>query len=320
MIKQLSQPTTAVAVICPSRPHISLPDIEIGEELGRGGMGIVFKGRQTYIDRPVAIKVLRQHSSETVTFVPRFQREAKILAQLQHPNIVACHQAGVSDQGDCYLVMEYIDGMDLRDAITDQGPLPEKALLRLGHEMASALQHANEHNIIHRDVKPDNILLQPLSDGEDQWPWRAKLADLGLARPQQTALGDQNITAAGMVVGTPSTMAPEQIDQPDTVDFRADMYGLGCVLFQAATGEAAFSASSFSKLIQAKTTGPVPDPSIARPDLSPATCDIIRTMLARDPDDRYASYEVLIQKISQLRMAQPPRIGPPGLKHLLRLA
>ena len=229
----------------------ALPDIEIERELGRGGMGIVYKGRQTYIDRPVAIKVLLRQGGPGHSFVSRFQREAKILAKLQHQHIVTCHQAGVNDQGNCFLVMEFIDGMDLRSAIEQQGALPETAVKRLGREMAAALNHASEHGIIHRDVKPENILLQPQSPSDDAWPWRGKLADLGLARPSQP-VDNHQITASGMVLGTPATMAPEQIDQPDAVDFRADMYGLGCVLFEAATGKPAFQADSFSALIGLK--------------------------------------------------------------------
>ena len=140
--------------------------------------------------------------------------------------------------------MEFIDGVDLRRAIAEGGSLPIAALFRLGEELAQALHHANEHGVIHRDVKAENILLQPWPDAPDGWPWKSKLADLGLARGGQ-ASGDQQLTMSGVVVGTPATMAPEQIDHPESVDFRADMYGLGCVLFQAATGKPAFAGNSF---------------------------------------------------------------------------
>ena len=222
-------------------PHI--PDVTILSTVGTGGQGVVFRGHQEYLDRAVAVKVLHRHIDPS--FSKRFQREAKLLAGLQHPNIISCHQAGVTDDDHCYMVMEFIDGPDLHDFVESSGRLGVMDALSIVRDVALGLEHGLESSIIHRDVKPQNVLLQRQSSttGEKQpvpKRFRAKLADLGLARCT-TDRGDvPQLTTQGAVMGTPTTMAPEQFDAPDDVDHRADIYGLGCVLYYALTGKPAF--------------------------------------------------------------------------------
>lgn len=276
-----------------------IPEVEIEDEIGRGGMGVVYRGRQPYLDRRVAIKLLLGAAAkeDREEWVERFRREAKILAGLSHPNIVACYQAGTTASGDCYLVMEFVDGPNLRDWIAKNGPLAEEDAVTVVRDVARALEHAHASGIIHRDVKPENVLLlrNEKAAAGARFPWTAKLVDLGLARPTMTEDATR-LTAAGVVMGTPSTMAPEQFDAPEEVDFRADIYGLGCVLYHALTGQAAFPERALSQIMMRKATGEVPDPRRLRSDLRPEVAALVRDMLAARRENRPQSYEALIER------------------------
>jgi hypothetical protein len=264
----------------------AIDGVTIERELGRGGMGAVWLGRQTYLDRRVAVKALTLAGDEV--FANRFRREARILAGLAHPHIVACHQAGMAPDGRPFLVMEFVDGPDLKKHVAANGPLAPADAARLVAEVAEGLRHAHAQGIIHRDVKPENVLLAKRPDGS----WTAKLADLGLARPSQAVKG-QDLTAAGQILGTPSTMAPEQFDDPDSVDQRADIYGLGCVLHHALTGEAAFTGRSFAELVASKVHGPPPDPAKRRPGVPRELSALCMAMLSRDRAQR-PDYDAVI--------------------------
>jgi len=284
----------------------AIDGVTIERELGRGGMGAVWLGRQTYLDRQVAVKALTLQGDEK--FAARFRREARILAGLSHPHIVACHQAGMAPDGRPFLVMEFVDGPDLKRHLAAHGPLVPAEAARLVAEVADGLRHAHAQGIIHRDVKPENILLAKRPDGA----WTAKLADLGLARTSQGVQGQaHDLTAAGQVIGTPATMAPEQFDNPDAVDHRADIYGLGCVLHNALTGAAAFSGASFAALVASKVHGPAPDPSSVRADLPRELSALCRRMLARDRDQR-PTYEEIIAALRapQMQARRSPMLLP----------
>src|SRR5688572_30424987 len=202
-------------------PRPTIPEVELQAEIGRGGMGVVYRGRQTYLDRHVAVKLLLvDRAAADDEYVRRFQREAKILAGLSHPHIVACYSAGITSDRHPYLVMEFIDGPNLKNWIAEHGPLKPLQALRVVRELAQALGHAHQSGIIHRDVKPENVLLAKREGDTSDFPFQAKLVDLGLARPQGTG-SDMNLTGTGQVMGTPTTMAPEQFDDPEGVDFRA---------------------------------------------------------------------------------------------------
>ena len=279
----------------------AIEGVEIGRELGRGGMGAVWLGRQTYLDRPVAVKALTLAGD--AVFAERFRREARILAGLAHPHIVACHQAGIAPDGRPFLVMEFVDGPDLKKHVATHGPLPASEAARLVAEVAEGLRHAHAQGIIHRDVKPENVLLTQKSDGS----LSAKLADLGLARPAQPAKGSgQDLTAAGQVLGTPATMAPEQFDDPEAVDQRADIYGLGCVLHFALTAEPAFTGRSFAELVASKVGGVAPDPSRRRSGLPRGLAQLCVRMLAPRREDR-PDYDTVIATLR----ATPTQVSRP---------
>ncbi len=207
-------------------PHF--PDLEILELLGAGGMGAVYKARQPQLDRTVALKILSHDLSQDPAFLERFNREAKTLARLNHPNIVAVFDFGTAGPY-CYLLMEHVDGVNLRQAMRTGGFKPAEALT-LVQDVCAALQFAHEEGILHRDIKPENILID--SKG------RVKIADFGIAKlVGGGAASDVTLTIQGSVLGSPHYMAPEQIETPGDVDQRADIYSLGVVFYEMLTGE-----------------------------------------------------------------------------------
>ncbi len=225
----VSLPTSPTQVAGASVPMLdevaaAFPELEVLELYGQGGMGAVFKARQPKLDRFVALKILTPALATQPGFAERFTREARALAKLSHPNIVGVHDFGESG-GFFYLLMEFVDGVNLRQAMR-AGVTPEQALL-LVPKVCEALQFAHDHGVLHRDIKPENILLD--THGVP------KLADFGIAK-----FGDDKstgLTMSGMQLGTAAYMAPEQIEQPATVDHRADIYSLGVVLYEMLTGE-----------------------------------------------------------------------------------
>ncbi len=205
----------------------AFPQLEIIELIGHGGMGVVYKARQPKLDRFVALKILPQSLAADAGFTERFNREARVLARLNHPNIVTVFDFGQS--GDfIFLLMEFVDGVNLRQAMQAGRFSPQQALF-LVPKICEALQFAHEEGILHRDIKPENILLDTRG--------RVKIADFGIAKLLGEAREKLTLTASGMAVGTPHYMAPEQLEHPQDVDQRADIYSLGVVFYEMLTGE-----------------------------------------------------------------------------------
>ena len=230
------EPKSSAGTVGPSwredSPHPAdlgshFPHLEILECLGRGGMGIVYKARQTRLNRLVALKILAPEKERTAEFAERFSREALALAKLNHPSIVAVYDFGEAD-GMYYLLMEYVDGLSLRQMLQAGKITPEEALA-IVPKICEALQYAHERGVVHRDIKPENVLLG--KEGQ------VKIADFGIAK---MVGGNENrpaLTQGRQVVGTPHYMAPEQVEHPDRVDHRADIYSLGVVFYEMLTGE-----------------------------------------------------------------------------------
>jgi len=277
-----------------------IPGITLHFEIARGGMGVVYSGRQDFLDRRVAVKLLSVELGGE-SFVQRFQREAKILAGIKHPNIVACHMAGTTDDGQSYLVMEYIDGPSLKKWITDHGPVSVPASLRLIRATAQALGHAHQLGIIHRDVKPENILLETVTSTalDVMFPFTPKVVDLGLAR-SNTGSASLGLTSPGSVMGTPATMSPEQYDEPDAVDFRSDIYGLGCVFHEMLVGQPAFRARKLTEIVAQKRQPIAPNPCNENATIPPAVGALVQSMLAGNRDERPRSYKELDERIADL--------------------
>ncbi len=285
-----------------------LDGYELLGKLGRGGMGVVYKARQISVDRIVAVKILPQRLSHNEVYLERFFREARSAARMNHSNIVQAIDAGF-DRGYHYFVMEHVDGPSVADRLRRDGVLDEKEALQVTRDIAAALAHAEKHNIVHRDIKPQNIMLT--SDGV------AKLADLGLAKRSVEETGvvtategvpaDRFVTTAeGHAVGTPLYMSPEQASGERNLDTRSDIYSLGATLLHMVTGVVPFDDEATERILSERQTQSAPSPEELRPDLSPATCRLIRRMMAYDVAERYQSAEELLTEVDTILLGQTP--------------
>lgn len=280
-----------------------IPGITLHYEIARGGMGVVYSGRQDFLDRRVAVKFLSVDLGGDA-FAQRFQREAKILAGISHPNIVGCHMADTTPEGQSYLVMEFCDGPSLKAWVSENGPVEPLAAIRLIRASAMALSHAHLSDIIHRDVKPENILLESVTTTslDIRFPFTPKIVDLGLARMTHEQVG-MGLTSPGAVMGTPSTMSPEQFDDPDSVDFRSDIYGLGCCLYEMLVGHPAFRGTKLTDIVLRKRDPSSPNPCEENANLPAAVGAFTQRLLASSREDRPASYKDLDQEANELMTA-----------------
>ena len=245
------------------------------EQIGEGGMATVYKAQQTDLDRQVAVKILPPQYANDIRFVRRFRQEANALAQLQHPHIVPLYDFG-SHQKYLYLVMPYLTGGDLDD-LMGQKPLDWTSLQRIFGDIAKALDYAHQRGIIHRDVKPGNILMDRQG--------HALLSDFGLAK---LVTSQRSLTHSNMVLGSADYMSPEQgLGKP--VDHRCDIYSLGVVLFECLTGQTPYEADSWSATIMRAISEPLPLPSQLNPALNPAVDAVITRACAKEPSDRYST-------------------------------
>ena len=254
-----------------------LGGFELLEKLGQGGMGSVFTARQKELDRVVALKVLSPRLARNQEFVQRFLREARSAGRLNHPNIVAAIDVGESE-GFYYFAMEYVDGETLADVLAREGRLPEARALAVATDVARALDHAHHKGLIHRDVKPANIMIT--RDG------RVRVTDFGLARLAGAAAADAD---PERFVGTPAYAAPEQVRSEPDIDCRADIFALGVTLFQMLTGELPFQGANPMAIAAAILTEPLPPLRKLRPDLSQAAARVVEKMTAKDRAERFAN-------------------------------
>jgi serine/threonine-protein kinase len=271
---------------------VTLGDYRLVKKLGEGGMGAVYKGRHDTLERDVAIKVMVKKLAADKTFVQRFYREARIMAKLDHPNIVRCYAVG-EDKGFHYLAMEFVDGGSIQDWLKKQGKFSMGDALHVILACADALQHAHDLGLIHRDIKPENILLTRKGV--------VKVADLGLAKT--TAAEDMSLTRTGVGAGTPYYMAPEQARDAKHVDHRCDIYALGCMLYCFVTGKLPFQGETTLALIQAKEAGKFPPARRSNSEVPERLDLIMDKMLAKSPDHRYQSCAELIEDLQGLDLA-----------------
>jgi DNA-binding NarL/FixJ family response regulator len=254
---------------------------------GRGGMGIVYRATDMTLDRPVALKVLAPSLARDRVFRARFERECRLAAALDHPNVVAIFHAG-TEQGALYLTMRYVEGTDLRAVLAEEGRLePERAAGILA-QVAAALTAAHGRGLVHRDVKPANILIAAREGGE-----HAFLTDFGITMERA---GASDLTKTGFAVGTADYMSPEQA-RGVAVDARADIYALGCVLYRALTGNVVYDRDSDVDKLWAHIHEPPPDLLDLRPELPAALGDAVERALAKLPDDRQQTAAELAHEV-----------------------
>jgi eukaryotic-like serine/threonine-protein kinase len=252
---------------------------ELLELVGRGGMSSVWKAHDRLLDRSVAIKVLHEHYTQDEEYVERFRREARSVAQVSHPNIVTVIDRG-EDGGRQYIVFEYVDGENLKQLIEREGPLPVREALLLALQMARALGFAHDRGLIHRDVKPQNVLLN--DEGQ------AKMTDFGIAR----SVDVDGVTVTGTVLGTSEYIAPEQA-RGQRVDAHTDVYSLGVVLYELLTGAVPFSGESFVTVALRHVNEPPPDVLEHRADCPPRVALLIERAMDKNPDDRPSMDELV---------------------------
>jgi serine/threonine protein kinase len=271
--------------------------------LKRGGMGAVYKGTHLMLGKPVAIKLINPELVTSADIVDRFQREARAAANLTHPNIVIVHDLGQTAEGELYIAMELVVGRSLKQVIKEDGPMePDRAVQQL-KAMCSALALAHRNGVIHRDLKPQNIMVSEDSEGNEV----PKILDFGIAKtfePDSTAL-----TATGTVIGTPQYMSPEQA-KGMAVDMRSDLYSLGIILYEMLVGKVPFDDNSIpAVLVKHLSEMPAP-PRQLRADLSPALEAVVLRTLEKDPEKRYQSAEELSQGLEQALVGVAP-LPPP---------
>jgi serine/threonine protein kinase len=280
------------------RPRNVIRGYQLQERIGSGAMGSVYKAHHLKLDLTVALKVLRASLASSKTQVERLKREAQLAARLNHPNIVRGLDVGEST-GFHYLAMEFVDGITVRDRIR-KGPLPEKEALRIARDVARALEHANQHGVIHRDVKPGNIMLT--RDG------RVKLADFGLARGK----GPSDLTLEHASIGTPQYLAPEQAIRGANATHRSDLFGLGATLYHMVTGHPPFAGDNLSEIFQNVIRCRFAPPETVVKDLSLDTVYLIHHLMRAHPRERYATATALLADLAKLEKGES--IAPPHFK------
>ncbi len=295
-----SQTTRLMKEVAESNRKFEIPGYEIIEKLGKGSMGIVYKARQTSVDRIVAVKILLDALAQNKEFIKRFDREAKIAAKLSHNNIVNAIDAGEVNHYH-FFVMEYVEGSTIKDALDQNKVFDEKTALRIVLAVAEALKHAHQRGLIHRDIKPENVILT--KDGN------VKLADLGLAR--LTADEKWAMSEAGMAIGTPYYISPEQVRGQVDVDIRADIYSLGATLYHMVTGHVPYSGETPSEVMRKhvdKNVMLVP-PDHLNTNLSSGLGMVVETMLAKNRENRYRNPDDLILDLKCLLQGDSPMIA-----------
>src|SRR3954469_3811614 len=265
---------------------------------GQGGMGGVYRATQLGLGRPVALKLIATELAHDVSFRQRFQRESQIAASIDHPNVIPVYEAGESE-GSLFLAMRYVDGTDLGALVGREGRLDPARAVRIVAQVAAGLDAAHRRGLVHRDVKPANVLLAD----EDEHVY---LTDFGLTKRTTSAAA---LTRTGMFVGTLDYCAPEQI-RGEPADGRADVYALGCVLFRCLAGEAPYERDSDVAKMYAHLNDPIPTVTALAPDVPAALDDVLAEALAKDADDRFSTAGALAQAALAALADAPAPVAP----------
>ncbi|HKU60595.1 MAG TPA: serine/threonine-protein kinase [Gemmatimonadales bacterium] len=270
----------------------------IDRVLGRGGMATVYLAQDRKHDRPVAVKVLHPEMAATLS-AERFQREVRVAARLQHPHILPVYDSGAG-AGLLWFTMPFVDGETLRDRLRREGPVPLRDAVRMLGQVARALGHAHRSGVVHRDVKPENVLI-----GRDQ----LFLSDFGIAKPID-AEASPYLTAAGLVVGTPAYVAPEQVDAGAAADHRADIYAFGIMAYELFAGEPPFVGLPLGPLLVAHAIREPEPIGRRRPDLPPVLASLIMRCLRKSPDERWESAEAVAEALAAVALGAAAPLPP----------
>jgi eukaryotic-like serine/threonine-protein kinase len=266
---------------------------ELRNLAGSGGMADVYLAHDEVLDRPVALKLLKDHLAQNDEFVERFRHEARNAASLSHPHIVPVFAWGETGDGMYYIVMEYLPGGTLKDRITSKGALPARTAAAVALQIAEALQAAHEQGMIHRDIKPHNILITDSG--------HVQVADFGIARAAEAT----TISDLGYIIGSAKYMSPEQA-AGGTVGLASDLYSLGVVLYEMLTGRVPFEVEVPSDVLAKHAGGPPPRPRNISPLVPEGADTVVMRLLATDPEDRYGSADQLIEDLRRIREGLPP--------------
>jgi serine/threonine-protein kinase len=274
--------------------------------LGQGNAGAVWRGVHTELGRVVAVKILHVQNQREDQFVKRFKAEARATSRLDHRNVTRVLDFGHEDDGSLYLVMEYVDGTSLETILQNAGRLPQARVVDIGVQVSGALAFAHKEGIIHRDIKPDNLLLVPSYDDDLNPTDLVKVCDFGMAKLKAAG---EDLTAVGMICGSPAYMSPEQIMGKE-LDFRTDLYALGMTMYEAVTGAHPFAAQTLTELFMKHQFEMPRPPRELVPDIDPLLEEILLRTLAKRPEDRHESARTLRLELrevaEQLREQGPP--------------
>ncbi len=260
--------------------------------VGRGGFATVYEVVDTDLQRRLAVKVLRSDLPWTAATIARFKQEARAVARLNHPHTVPIHFVGEAE-GLVYYAMPFLEGRTVTELMRSEGPLPPERALAIVEPIVEALQHAHDHGLVHRDVKPDNILIETATG-------RPMLVDFGIVKYLD---GPAHLTEAGFIVGTPLYMSPEQALGSRSVDARSDLYGVGAVLYQLLTGAPPFEGGDSQEIVGRHIAEPVPTASLSRDGIPRWVSSIVLRCMAKHPDDRYPTARDLLEAIRSARVA-----------------
>ncbi|MBI3271165.1 MAG: protein kinase [Planctomycetes bacterium] len=297
--------------------EVTIPDIKgykILRVLGRGTMGIVYRAKQLSMDRDVAIKVLSPRFAQNQSFVARFKMEARASARLNHPHIVQGMDVG-EENGQHYFIMEYVDGRRVGDILRRGGAMDERRSTQMVLQISRALEHAHRFGIVHRDIKPDNIILT--HDVTLTHDHTAKLCDLGLVRWSKE---DSKVFQHEGRVGTPHYMSPEQVNSDDEIDTRSDIYSLGATFYHMVVGQVPFDGATVEEVLRAHCEAPLVPPGVRNPGISQKVEYVVIKMLARRKEDRYQTPKELVMDLGLVLngmapkgMAEAAKAPPPRL-------
>jgi eukaryotic-like serine/threonine-protein kinase len=272
------------------------------ERLGAGGRGRVFKAQHRLMGRLAAIKVIAPQIASRASSIARFHREMRLIGRLDHPNVVRAFDADQAAGDQLYIVMEYVPGRSLDHVLEDRGPLAAAEVVDYMAQAALGLAHAHERGIVHRDVKPSNLLL---SDGG-----QVKVLDLGLSALMEADSRASFATAAGLIVGTANYMSPEQAVST-TVDGRSDLFSLGCTMYHLLSGRVPFPGDTLAECLALRIKGPPPPITDFRPDLSPRLTQLLEKLMSRRPEDRFQTAAEAALALRTLANQEAGALSPP---------